>query len=115
MSIGLLVRRAALAAGLLLGVASAAGAQTYANPNLPRSPYALPQPTGRDGGPDVDELIEGNGKLHFSGQWRHWGDKRNSGETFYQLFAPTGVLDLGQGCANGLPASRFCAANPDQC
>ena len=74
----------------LAGSVSAAEAQIYRNPDLPRSPYVLPEPRYR--APDVEELADGNGLLHSSGQWRHWGDKRNTGETFKEFFAPDGVL-----------------------
>lgn len=113
MRIGSVGRRAG-SIGLFLVLGTfAAGAQTMGNPNLPRSPYALPEPTYRE--PDLDDLINGNGKLHYSGQWRHWGDTRNGGELFKQLFAPDGVLDVGQGRRYGLPRSRFCAENPEAC
>ena len=98
------IARLAAAAALtaLLG-ASLASAQPSSNPNLPRSPYALPTPTYQ--GPDPDDLVNGNGKLHFSGQWRHWGDSRNGGEFFSSLLAPDGVLG---GRPNGLPGGGSC-------
>ena len=113
MSSGFAIRRAVLGATLFIVGTSAALAQVYDNPNLPRSPYALPEPTYR--GPDVGAALDGNGQLHSSGQWRHWGDKRNTGEFFQQLVAPSGTLAIGPGSPNGLPTTRFCAYHPDQC
>jgi hypothetical protein len=97
---------ALLALSTVVPGASIAGAQTYDNPNLPRSPYALPQPTYRE--PDVEELADGNGLTHFSGQWRHWGDKRNGGELLYDLLGGPEV-----GPRVGL-APR-CRQHPEEC
>lgn len=103
-----IVRTASAAALFLIGVAGAA-AQPSSHTNLPRSPYALPTPTYQ--GPDDDDLVNGNGQLHFSGQWRHWGDSRNGGELFSTLFAPNGVLG---GQPNGLPGGASCI-NANRC
>lgn len=104
-----IARTAGAAALVVLVGLSAAVAQTSSNRNLPRSPYALPTPTYQ--GPDADDLVNGNGKLHFSGQWRHWGDSRNGGELFSTLFAPNGVLG---GSPSGLPGGASCA-RADRC
>jgi hypothetical protein len=93
------LNRAAAAAGvafvLSLAGATAGQAEMWNNPALPRSPYALPNPTYRAPKVDAEDLIEGNGQLHYSGQWRHWGDSRNTGELAYDLLAPNGVLGGG--------------------
>jgi hypothetical protein len=111
MGIVLFGRRLAATGLFVIAGSLTAAAQSAPNPNLPRSPYVLPEPTYRE--PDVDSLIDGNGLLHASGHWRHWGDTRNGGELFKQLFAPDGVL--GGRRSYGPPRSRFCAGNPEAC
>ena len=103
----------AAAFALALTLSGAAHAQTYENPNLPRSPYALPQPTYRE--PDAEDVLNGNGRLHASGQWRHWGDDRNMGETFQEIFAPNGVI--GESPRNLATArrDRYCNFHPGAC
>ncbi|WP_131195649.1 hypothetical protein [Lichenihabitans psoromatis] len=110
---------------ILLAVlgASAARAQAYENPNLPRSPYALPVPQFNG---SVDEP-DGEDAAHPQGSWRHWGDTRNEGQVFQQLFAPGGVAGGAPGYAYGpeglLPPPviedprrvRFCRRHPDRC
>ena len=120
MSVRSTARRAACAALFAFAIAApqvSASAQTYSNPNLPRSPYGLPEPTYGTPEADLDALIDGNGELHSSGQWRHWGDSRNSGEAFAAIFAPGGVLDEGQvGRGYAPPVGRYyCARHPGAC
>ena len=96
----------AAVAVVLLG-SSAALAQAYQNPNLPRSPYALPVPQYHEG-QDVDD------EAPPQGSWRHWGDTRNEGQVFQQLFAPGGVAG-GTGYVPDPARARFCRQHPDTC
>ena len=108
-----LARAAVIGIAVAMMTGTAARAEVYNNPALPRSPYALPQP--RYQAPDEEGLLFGNGELHSSGQWRHWGDIRNEGETFQQIFAPNGVAGGGDGDPEARRAARFCNFNPGRC
>ncbi len=114
------VRLFAAGAGLCLLMSGAvtAHAQSYGNPDLPRSPYALPEPTYR-GGDDQESQEQPH-------PWRHWGDSRNNGELVYGLVAPDGVLGSGAlgGGRYGAPVApppdsrahaRFCRRHPGAC
>ncbi len=105
--------RVAAAALTLAALGASAQARPYQNPALPPSPYALPQPTYE--GPSDDELLFGNGELHSSGQWRHWGDDRNSGETFETLFAPNGVFGESPEDLRSARQERYCNFHPGVC
>lgn len=96
---------------LLVSGGATAQAQTYENPNLPRSPYALPEPTYR--GDD-----DNNRQQPYP--WRHWGDSRNNGELVYGLVTQGGGLGDGYGAPVAPPPPdrarvRFCRRHPDAC
>ena len=103
----------ALALALTLLGVSDVRAQGYQNPNLPRSPYALPQPTYRE--PDPEDVLNGNGRLHASGQWRHWGDDRNMGETFKELFVPDDVVRESPRLLGSARREQYCDDHPGVC
>lgn len=109
------VRLFAAGAGLCLLVSGAvtatAQAQTYQNPNLPRSPYALPEPTYR--GDDEESQQQPH-------PWRHWGDSRNNGELAYGVFGPGGLLGGEYAERAAAPSddrahARFCRRHPGAC
>ncbi len=108
-------RAAALALALVLSGAVGAHAQTYDGAGRRVSPYSLPQPIDRE--PDAGDILNGNGELHASGQWRHWGDDRNEGETFKEIFAPSGVLGGGESPRYSAYArrERYCNFHPGTC
>ena len=106
----------ALVLALALSGVTGAHAQTYDAAGRRVSPYALPQPTYQ-GDADAEDILNGNGELHASGQWRHWGDDRNEGETFKEIFAPGGVLGGGESPRYAAYAKRerYCNFHPGAC
>ncbi len=102
---------ALLALGLLGG--AVAQAQSYDNPNLPRSPYPLPRPTYQ-GPSDAEDLFFGDDRVRAPYEWRHWGDSREQGETFKWIFAPNGVAGDDRD-PEPIRARRYCRSHPGQC
>ena len=110
-----MIKRTA-AAVLMLGLLGgpAAQAQGYDNPNLPRSPYALPAPTYRAPPDDAADIFLGGDRVRKPYEWRHWGDSREQGETFKFIFAPDGIAG-GSPDPESARRHRFCRSHPGQC
>lgn len=98
----------ALAAALAMSGAALAQSWDASDPltvHRPERPVPVYVP------PSVDALINGNGELHFSGQWRHSGDSRNNGELVQMLLAPNQVAAHNRAHYRG----RLCDQDPRYC